>query len=121
MDELKPCPFPHKVKRGPFLDIDEEDFAIVRGACGDCGACGPFVSLSGTRATGAEKAEATRLWNTRGSGISEVVEALEEARPFIVDISARVAEYPGDRDEADQALAVLHRIDAALSREGEKL
>lgn len=42
-------------------------------------------------------------------------QALEQARPYIVDISARVVEYPGKRDEADAALDVLHLIDAALS------
>jgi hypothetical protein len=68
MDEttLKPCPFPHEVKRGVFLEIDTEDFGFARGACSDCGCAGPYVTLdSCARVTEAERAEATRLWNTR--------------------------------------------------------
>jgi hypothetical protein len=68
IDQLKPCPFPHEAKRGPFLEIDTEDFGFVHGACGDCGATGPFVPLADVeRASRAEKIEAAKLWNTRAA------------------------------------------------------
>ena len=64
-DDLKPCPFPHQVKRGVFLEIDTEDFGFVRGACSDCGAAGPFVSIAFEAPTDPDKQEAARLWNER--------------------------------------------------------
>jgi hypothetical protein len=69
--ELKPCPFPHEVRRGVFLEVDTEDFGFVRGACSDCGAAGPFVDIAGRRVpTEEQEQEAARLWNTRVQALS---------------------------------------------------
>ena len=63
---LEPCPFPHDVKLGVFLEIDTEDFGFVRAACSDCGCAGPYVTLDNLEgATEDEKHHAATLWNTR--------------------------------------------------------
>lgn len=76
--ELLPCPFPHEIKRGPFVERDGEDFFFVRVSCGDCGCAGPYVPLD-SKDGKAEKAEAIRLWNTRArlAAVRELVEALK--------------------------------------------
>jgi hypothetical protein len=64
--ELLPCPFPHEVKRGVFVEVDTVDFGFARVSCSDCGCAGPYVTLANhERATKAEKAEAIAAWNTR--------------------------------------------------------
>lgn len=62
---LEPCPFPHEKKRGPFVEIDTEDFGFVRVSCSDCGCAGPYVTIRGDKPTKAETAEAVRKWNSR--------------------------------------------------------
>lgn len=72
MTKLKPCPFPHEVKRGIFLEIDTVGFGFARVSCSDCGCAGPYVTLDDhQQATDAEKAEAARIWNQRKAVHSE--------------------------------------------------
>jgi hypothetical protein len=61
---LEPCPFPHDVQRGPFIERDTEDFFFVRVSCGDCGCAGPYIPLD--REDGkSEEAQAIAAWNVR--------------------------------------------------------
>ncbi len=105
-DKLLACPFPHEAKRGVFLEIDMDDFGFVRGACSDCGCAGPYVTLvSCEKVTDAERAEATRLWNTRAeltrntAIVDLLAEALLKAREFVPADAIR------SHRQIDQALA----------------
>jgi hypothetical protein len=78
-DELKACPYACQVRRGPRVEVDQDEWEIARVICGDCGASGPFADLSDYGGDEVEASKrAIRMWNTRpltGGVTEEMVEA----------------------------------------------
>lgn len=85
--DLLPCIWPNCGGEG-FVEVDDEDFGIARGACQKCGACGPYVNLDDFRTVKAASEEAARLWNTRVAE-TELREALEEADVLLDELIAK--------------------------------
>jgi hypothetical protein len=100
-DTLKPCPFPHDVKRGVFLETDTEDAFFIRGACSDCGCSGPYTSIDGEFPSEAERVEATRLWNTRTIAADTLIPAIKAIAAVVDDYEA---DGYSDRYNDDEAL-----------------
>ena len=76
VEKLEPCPFPHKVVRGPFVEIDSVDFFFIRVSCADCGCAGPYVPFDGLTVKKAQREKAITAWNTRPAmPTNELIEA----------------------------------------------
>lgn len=123
--DLLPCPFPHEVRRGVFLEVDTDDFGFVRGACSDCGCAGPYITLNSLEgATAAEQSRAARLWNTRmqsasTTGSDELVEHLRRVAQLRLENPDLAIEWKA-ADEIERLRAIA-TPDTDLQREHEAL
>jgi hypothetical protein len=78
--ELKPCPFPHEVARGVFVELDDEEWDCVCVRCGDCAALGPVIDLQDHPNHEAATNAAIAAWNTRQA--ADMLSTLEGVRQW---------------------------------------
>ena len=114
-DALRACPF---CGDSAAMEVDEDEFEIARGICGNCGACGPFVDLSEYSSIAEAKDAAGAAWNRRpspvaGGDLREVTQADRDAALDLVspDEARRIASGNCDHHQLVQLLA-SHRSNA---------